>query len=253
MESKIKTLPISCFIIAKNEEDRIGKAISSVKDIVEEIIVVDSGSIDKTENIVKDHNASFIFNEWEGFGPQKRFGEEQCKNDWLLNIDADEYLTNEIKDEIIQIFNDKNHYNFFSMKVTPIYPNWKRPRLFSASHQCVRLYNKKFGRFSNSAVHDSVETNNSKIFYLKNHIYHNSVRSFDHLIKKERSYILLQSKNLKNKNKIILFLRIIFEFPLAFIKYYIIRRHFTGAITGLLTALILAYFRWKRVIFLFKN
>ena len=167
MESKIKTLPISCFIIAKNEEDRIGKAISSVKDIVEEIIVVDSGSVDKTENVVKDHNASFIFNEWEGFGPQKRFGEEQCKNDWLLNIDADEYLTDEIKDEIIQIFNDQNHYNFFSMKVTPIYPNWKRPRLFSASHQCVRLYNKKFGRFSNSAVHDSVETNNSKIFILK--------------------------------------------------------------------------------------
>ena len=253
MESKIKPLPISCFIIAKNEEDRIGNAISSVKDIVEEIIVIDSGSTDGTEDIVKDHNASFIFNEWEGFGPQKRFGEDQCKNDWLLNIDADEYLTDEIKDEIIKIFNDQNHYNFFSMKVTPIYPNWKRPRLFSASHQCVRLYNKKFGRFSNSAVHDSVEINNSKIFYLKNHIYHNSVRSFDHLIKKERSYILLQSKNLKNKNKIILFLRIIFEFPLAFIKYYIIRRHFTGAITGLLTALILAYFRWKRVIFLFKN
>jgi len=173
----------------------------------------------------------------------------------LLNIDADEYLTNEIKEEILQIFNGQNHYNFnfFSMKVTPIYPNWKKPRLFSASHQCVRLYNKKFGRFSNSAIHDSVETNNSKVFYLKNHIYHNSVRSFRHLIEKERDYIFLQSKNLKNKNKIILFFRIISEFPLAFIKYYIIRRHFTGAITGLLTALILAYFRWKRIIFLFKS
>ena len=87
------------------------------------------------------------------------------------------------------------------MKVTPIYPNWKKPRIFSASHQCVRLYNKKFGRFSNSAVHDSVETNNSKIYFLKNHIYHDSVRSFSHLIEKERNYILLQSKTIKNRNK----------------------------------------------------
>ena len=70
---------------------------------------------------------------------------------------------------------------------------------------------------------------------------------------KYENYNSEKYKNLKNKNKIILFFRIISEFPLAFIKYYIIRRHFTGAITGLLTALILAYFRWKRVIFLFKN
>ena len=95
--------------------------------------------------------------------------------------------------------------NFFSMKVTPIYPNWKRPRLLSASHQCVRLYNKKFGRFSNSPVHDSVQTNNLNIFYFKNPIYHNSVRSFAHLIEKEKSYIQLQSKTLTNKNKIFYF------------------------------------------------
>ena len=139
------------------------------------------------------------------------------------------------------------------MKITPIYPNWKKPRILSASHQCVRLYNKKFGRFSSSAVHDSVETNNSKIFFLKNHVYHDSVRSFSHLIEKERNYILLQSKTIKNRNKVILFLRIFFELPLAFIKYYIIRRHFTGAITGLLTSLILSYFRWKRIIYLFRN
>ena len=72
-------------------------------------------------------------------------------------------------------------------------------------------------------------------------------------IEKEKSYIQLQSKSITNKNKIFLFLRIFVEFPLAFIKYYIIRRHFTGALTGLITALILAYYRLKRVIVLFKN
>ena len=247
-------LPISCFIIAQDEADRITNTIESVIDIVDEVIVIDSGSTDGTQDLARQLGCKVFFNKWKGYGPQKRFGEDCAKNEWLLNLDADEYLSNEIKTEILQIFDDNNnHYNFFSMKVTPIYPNWKRPRIFSASHECVRLYNKRFGRFSNSPVHDSVETNNSKIFYFKNHVYHNSVRSFKHLIEKEESYIQLQSKTLKDKNKIFLFLRIFVEFPLAFIKYYFIRRHFTGALTGLVTSLILAYYRWKRVIVLFKS
>ena len=247
-------LPISCFIIAQDEADRITNTIESVIDFVDEVIVIDSGSTDGTQDLARQLGCKVFFNKWNGYGPQKRFGEDCTKNEWLLNLDADEYLSDQIKSEILQIFDDNNkHYNFFSMKVTPIYPNWKKPRLFSASHQCVRLYNKRFGRFSNSPVHDSVETNNSKVFYFKNHIYHNSVRSFTHLIEKEESYIQLQSKTLKDKNKIFLFLRIFVEFPLAFIKYYFIRRHFTGALTGLVTALILAYYRWKRVIILFKD
>ena len=247
-------LPISCFIIAQDEADRITNTIESVIDIVDEVIVIDSGSTDGTQDLARQLGCKVFFNKWKGYGPQKRFGEDCAKNEWLLNLDADEYLSDQIKSEILQIFDDNNnHYNFFSMKVTPIYPNWKRPRIFSASHECVRLYNKRFGRFSNSPVHDSVETNNSKIFYFKNHVYHNSVRSFKHLIEKEESYIQLQSKTLKDKNKIFLFLRIFVEFPLAFIKYYFIRRHFTGALTGLVTSLILAYYRWKRVIVLFKS
>ena len=247
-------LPISCFIIAQDEADRITNTIESVIDIVDEVIVIDSGSTDGTQDLARQLGCKVFFNQWKGYGPQKRFGEDCAKNEWLLNLDADEYLSDQIKSEILQIFDDNNNqYNFFSMKVTPIYPNWKRPRIFSASHECVRLYNKRFGRFSNSPVHDSVETNNSKIFYFKNHVYHNSVRSFKHLIEKEESYIQLQSKTLKDKNKIFLFLRIFVEFPLAFIKYYFIRRHFTGALTGLVTSLILAYYRWKRVIVLFKS
>ena len=93
-------LPISCFIIAKNEADRITKTIKSVEDLVDEIIVIDSGSTDGTQDLVKKLGCKLYYNEWPGFGPQKRFGEEKAKNKWLLNLDADEYLSNELKVEI---------------------------------------------------------------------------------------------------------------------------------------------------------
>jgi len=240
-------LPISCFIIAKNEADRITKTIKSVDDLVDEIIVIDSGSTDGTQDLVKKLGCKIYYNEWNGFGPQKRFGEDKARNKWLLNLDADEYLSNKLKDEIRNLFAKKLKSNFFSMKVIPIYPNWNKPRLFSAHHLCVRLYNIEFGRFSTSKVHDSVQTNSNQIIKLKNPVLHESVRSFSHLIEKEDSYVKMQIKSLKKKNKLLLFLRLFFEFPLSFIKYYFIRRHFTGAFTGLITSIILAFYRWKRI------
>tara|TARA_Y100001947_G_C10266825_1_gene272523 strand:- start:182 stop:937 length:756 start_codon:yes stop_codon:yes gene_type:complete len=240
-------LPISCFIIAQNEADRITKTIESVNELVDEIIVVDSGSTDGTQDLVKKLGCKLFYNEWNGFGPQKRFGEDKARNKWLLNLDADEYLSNELKAEIRNLFAKKLESNFYSMKVIPIYPNWNKPRLFSAHHLCVRLYNIEFGRFSSSKVHDSVQISSNKIIKLKNPVLHNSVRSFSHLIEKEDSYVKMQIGSLKKKNKLFLFLRLIFEFPLSFIKYYFIRRHFTGAFTGLLTSIILAFYRWKRI------
>ena len=243
----IDKLPISCFIIAQNESDRITKTIESVNELVDEIIVIDSGSTDGTQDLVKRLGCKLFYNKWNGFGPQKRFGEDKARNKWLLNLDADEYLSNQLKAEIRNLFAKKLESNFYSMKVIPIYPNWNKPRLFSAHHLCVRLYNIEFGRFSSSEVHDSVQTNSNKIIKLKNPVLHESVRSFSHLIKKEDSYVKMQIDSLKKKNKLFLFLRLIFEFPLSFIKYYFIRRHFTGALTGLVTSIILAFYRWKRI------
>ena len=240
-------LPITCFIIAQNEADRITKTIDSVDKLVDEIIVIDSGSTDGTQDLVKNLGCKLFYNEWNGFGPQKRFGEDMARNKWLLNLDADEYLSNKLKDEIRNLFAKKLESNFYSMKVIPIYPNWNKPRLFSAHHLCVRLYNIEFGRFSNSEVHDSVQTNSNKIIKLKNPVLHESVRSFSHLIEKEDRYVKMQIESLKKKNKLFLLLRLIFEFPLSFMKYYFIRRHFTGALTGLITSIILAFYRWKRI------
>ena len=125
---------------------RITKTIKSVKDLVNEIIVIDSGSTDGTQEIAENLGCKVLHNKWNGFGPQKRFGEDCAKNKWLLNLDADEYLSNDLQLEIRDIFSKNLESNFYSMEVIPIYPNWNRPRWFSAHHLCVRLYNIDFGR-----------------------------------------------------------------------------------------------------------
>ncbi|MEP2437055.1 MAG: glycosyltransferase, partial [Roseibium sp.] len=79
-------LPISVFIIAKDEADRIGRTITSVRDWVDEVIVIDSGSSDGTVAVAEQLGARVLENAWPGYGPQKRFGEDQCRNDWLLNL-----------------------------------------------------------------------------------------------------------------------------------------------------------------------
>ena len=100
-------IPISVFIITKNEEDRIASIIAAVKDIADEILVIDSGSEDKTCDISARAGAKVMFNEWKGYGWQKIFGENQCRNNWILNIDADEEVSPELSKEIKEIFSQK--------------------------------------------------------------------------------------------------------------------------------------------------
>lgn len=109
--------PISVFIITKNEADRIENVINLVKEIADEILVIDSGSSDDTVKIASKAGATVIFNEWNGYGAQKIFGEEKCKNNWILNIDADEEVSQELCSEIKEIFSQNKQENLAGFRV----------------------------------------------------------------------------------------------------------------------------------------
>jgi glycosyltransferase involved in cell wall biosynthesis len=92
----------------------------SIKGLVEEIIVIDSGSTDATIEIAKSLGAKTIYNPWEGYVKQKSFGESLCKNQWILNIDADEEVSKELREEIDFIFSSQlqDKYKAYKIKVT---------------------------------------------------------------------------------------------------------------------------------------
>ena len=100
----VRDLPLSIFIIARNEADRLPRTLEAIRTLSSDVIVVDSGSTDGTQALAEAAGARVIHRDWEGYGPQKRFAETQCRHPWLLNIDADEWLPANLVSEIRALF-----------------------------------------------------------------------------------------------------------------------------------------------------
>lgn len=244
---------LSVFIIAKNEEDRIGNVIAAVKNIADEILVIDSGSSDKTCEISQNYGAKVIFNEWKGYGQQKVFGENQCRNKWILNIDADEEVSSELAQEISALFSQNKQQEFWGFRVK-IYNKFrfeKTPKKWAYYYNQLRLYNKDYAGFDSSAVHDSVRlkiNDESKIGQLKNIIYHQSFRSFEHWIDKINYYSSMQAKDSFEKGKNSSKLKIFLVSFVAFFKAYLVRRYFIYGFDGFVYSALFAFSRFAKAI-----
>lgn len=242
-------LPLSLFIIAKNEEDRISKAIVSAKDIADEIIVVLDSKEDKTFEVAKNLGAKILINPWQGYGKQKAFGENACKNEIILNLDADEQLSDEIKQEIINLFQSGgiNAYYGFVVKVK-ISMNGQKPKKLADSIKTIRLYNKTKASFCLSTVHDSVIIEDKKnIGKLKGIIYHHCFRNLHHWSEKLNNYSSMQAKDYVARNRKIPTIRVLVEAPIAFFKAYILRRYFIYGFDGIIYSFMYVFGRMLRL------
>lgn len=262
----LNMINLSAFIIAKNEASRIARAINSVKNIVSELIVVDSGSTDDTVKIASNLGAKVVFNEWPGYVKQKAFAEGLCKNDWTLNIDADEELSKELQDEIGRIFsaNNQDKYLAYKFSVVIMHRNDLKPRFLAPDNKCLRLYNRKFSSYANSTeftTHDSVIFNpginsQDKVSLLNGKAYHRSGTSIEQLVSKANFYSSEQAKDLfrlgRNPTKI----RVATEMIICVFKVFFIRRYFVFGFDGLVDSIIFAFARFIRLAKareLFKN
>lgn len=241
--------PLTCFIIAKNEADRIGRTIASVQGLASEIVVIDSGSTDGTQAIAEAAGARVIFNAWPGFGQQKRFGEDQCGHNWLLNLDADEVVSPQLSAEIRALFtNGDPAPAAFWLDDRIVYPGQAAPRRFARDHRFLRLYDRRRARFADSTLFDNVHSGNEPTGRLKNPLYHFTVRSLDDLIAKCDERARYNAAFAKPKPKAILAVRLVTEFPLSFFKYYIWRTHIFGGLMGFQYAMIMSFYRFVRIV-----
>ncbi len=241
-------ISLSCFIIAKNEADRLERTIRAISDWVDEVVVIDSGSTDGSQAIAEKAGARVIFNAWPGFGQQKRFGEAQCRNDWLLNLDADEVVSPELAGEIQLMFvQGEPALAAYALRINDVYPGQTKPRPWARDFVVPRLYDRRKVRFKDSSIHDSVDTTGQKCGVLRGAVHHFSSRSFDDQMQKAVERARYNADHSKPKSVATLRARLVFEFPVAFLRYYVMRRHFTGGLKGFQTSMIGAYSRFARI------
>ncbi|MFY9255404.1 MAG: glycosyltransferase family 2 protein [Fuerstiella sp.] len=243
-------IPISVYIITKNEEARIERALRSVLDWADEVIVVDSGSTDATVEIASRTSAKVLHRAWDGYGPQKRFAEEQCRNEWVLNIDADEEVSPELAAEMQLAVNSAlENQAAFRIRVTDMLPGESTPKWHAYSYNILRLYNRDFGRMSDHRYQDRVEVNGGVTSTLRGRIYHRSFISWKATLEKINFYTSQVAMERVASGRLRLSsIRLWTEFPLTFLKIWVGRRYALRGSMGLAMSVTVAYLNLMRLV-----
>jgi glycosyltransferase involved in cell wall biosynthesis len=155
-------IKLSVAIITFNEEKRIARCLESVLALADEIIVIDSYSTDKTEDICKRYPVTFIKNTFAGHVEQKNFALSKTNFDYVLSLDADEVLSKELQQEILLIKQNPTEKAYFFNRLTNYNGHWVR---FCGWYpdQKVRIFNKNFAKWGGVNPHDIIILNDEVV------------------------------------------------------------------------------------------
>lgn len=244
----LDTLPLSVFIIARDEADRVTCTIESVRAWADEIIVVDSGSTDNTVALCRELGARTEFREWSGYGEQKCYAESLCCNDWVLNLDADEELSAELQSEIRALWSkDEPACVAYRLPFLDVHPWQNKGHLWTVHNHPIRLYRRSFGHYNPSPVHDFVHIENGSVGELKGIVLHRTFRSLEHHVQKLNKYSSAQADDLFKKGCEPGLWKVLLTPPFAFFVSYIVRREFVNGLDGVISSYLHAFKRFIRL------
>lgn len=224
---------LSGIVITKNEARNLEACLASMS-FCDEIIVVDSGSTDGTQDIARRCGARLIEREWPGYGPQKEFARTQATGEWILSLDADERITPQLRTEIEAAIADPAADAYEMPRLSTFLGREMRHSGWWPDH-CLRLFRKAAGSFSTDLVHESAKTQAS-IARFQGHIEHHPIRDLTTLIRKIDQYSALGGRMTAAGNKPVSALTPLLRGGFAFFKTYVLKRGFLDGTEGLLNA-----------------
>lgn len=244
---------ISVVIITHNEENRIRHVLESVK-WANEIIVLDSCSTDKTLEICKEYsNCKAYVQPFLVYGPQKKFAVEKASNDWILSVDADEVVTDELQKEIVNILSfDSIETAGYYVPITLVF--MKRVFNYGCENKQphLRFFNKNKGNFNARHLHEGVILE-GHVGKLKNGILHYSYVDIHQYFQKFNEYSSIYMNESLKKGKHVSRLKAIVRLPFEFIKQYFIRFNFLNGYPGFVWSLFSAFYIFAKYTKLYES
>ena len=224
---------ISATIITLNEEDKIRQCLESLQDVADEIVVVDSLSTDNTKSICEEFGVKFVEQKWLGYSEQKNLANNIASHDWILSIDADEVLSDELKKSILKIkdsdfdtdvvfsFNRLNNYCGKWIHHSGFYPDKK-----------IRIWNRKIGKWE-GIVHEVIKFSTKvKEVHLKGDLLHYSYAKPEDFEKQVFKFAELRAQHYFDKGKKCASLLKIISPIYFFIQHYFFRLGFLDGKEG---------------------
>ncbi len=249
----MSTPRLSAMVICRNEAHRIRACLESLS-FCEEIVVIDSGSTDGTQAIAVECGAQVIEHPWNGYGPQKEFGRQSARGEWLLNVDADEIVSHELRTEILDVvlrggepgvdayaIPFRNRFRHVWVRTCGYYPD-----------RHVRFFRRTKGQWSAAQVHEHVIVEGATA-RLDGHIDHESFESVGHFIEKSSRYAEVFAQTAYADGRRATLATIAFRTLWRFLKAFFLKRGFLEGTLGLTIAGLQAFEVFQRYVRLWER
>jgi glycosyltransferase involved in cell wall biosynthesis len=237
-------MKISATIIACNEELRIARVIESLR-CCDEIIVVDSGSVDRTMEIATQLGARVVESLWQGYARQKNLAAEMAAHDWILSLDADEALSEALEGEIWRLKKSGPEFDAYTVpRMAQYLGRWILHSGWYPDRK-VRLYDRRKARWVGEFVHESVKVD-GRVGQLQSNLLHFTCDSLSEHLKSMDGYTTLAAQELVARQQKIGWRSLILEPPWTFLRTYVFQRGFQDGFEGLIIAYMAAWYTFLK-------
>ena len=238
-------MKLAATIVTLNEERNIARAILSLAGCVDEIVVVDSGSSDRTREIAASLGARVLEEPWRGYAAQKNFAAASASHEWILSLDADEELTPALSAEIAAVRLQGPSFDAWTMpRLARYLGRWIRHSGWYPDRK-IRLYHRDRAAWKGDFVHESVQTTGS-VGQLKSDLLHFTCDTLSqHLTTLDR-YTTLAAQSLAAARKPIPFSRLVIDPPWTFFRSFILQFGFLDGMHGFVIAGLAAFYTFMK-------